>query len=267
MNKRRFAGSTLLYMFEQRELVREMAFRELKSLNKGAFLGTVWLVLGPLIQVAAYVVIVSLIFGKRLGDGAGTFDYAIYVLSGMVPWQILTRSLQEAPSQIRMRMELVKQVIYPIETLPMTSLLVSSFGALVSFTVFVAVSVYAGKATWGYLLVPVPFALLAAFILGFSWLFSIAGVFVKDLREVVAVLLGLLVYVSPVLASESLVGPKVWKLIELNPLSHVVICFRDAYYLDFHPWSWAIFAGMTLVVFLLGERVILRTKTLINEYI
>ena len=258
---------TLYSIFENFELIREMAFRELKEATKGAFLGLFWIIISPLIQVAVYVVVVSFVFRMRLGEGSGHFDYAIYVLSGMIPWQLMTKSLSEAPSLIRSRMALVKEVIYPIETLPVSSLVMSSVGPFIAFILFLVISAISGKLTWGFLILPVPFLLLGIFLIGIGWIFSIAGILIKDLREIVSVILALVVYISPVIASEAMVGEAIWKLILLNPLAHVVICFRDVYNLTFHGTSWFIFTGMSFSAFLLGIVIITKTKVLINEYI
>ncbi len=260
-------NNSLAPFFSNRELIWEMAMRDLKMLNKGAFLGYIWLFVGPLIQTAAYVIIVSFVFSTRLGVDSGPLDYALYVLGGMVPWQIITKSLSEAPSQIRDRMELVKQVIYPIETLPLTSLIVSSFGAIMTMLIFLILNIVNGTIIWGFLLLPLPFLLLVIMVLGISWIFSVVGVFFKDLREIVVILVGLLVYLSPVVASPEMVGDTMWRFILFNPLSHIIICFRDIYYLQFHPWSWLIFTVMAFTFFFAGHWVINRTKILINQYI
>lgn len=260
--------SNLLHsIIRNRELILEMAVRDIKGAGKGAMLGVLWLVISPLVQTAAYVVIVSFVFGARLGGGAGTFDYALYVLAGMVPWHIMTRSLQESPSLIRERMELVKQVIYPIETLPLTSLLASSLSSLVVLGILLILSLLSGSLKASVLLLPVPAALLLLFLLGVSWVFSIAGVLLKDLREIVALVLALMVYVSPVLLSESMVGKELWAVVLFNPLAHIVICFRDVLQGGFHAGSWAAFVVMAATAFAIGAWVMSRTKTLINEYI
>jgi len=250
-----------------RELIWEMALRDLKGRNKGAFLGYMWLVISPLIQVAAFVVIVSLVFKIRLHPGAGSFDYALYVLSGMIPWQIITKSLQESTSLIRERIDWAKQVIYPIETLPLTELLVSSLGSMVTLSIFAILALVTGHFRWTYFLFPLALLPLLMLVLGVSWIFSIVGVIIKDLREVVTIALGLLVYLSPVLMSESMVGKRIWGYILWNPLTHPIICFRDVFSSNFHIWSWIIFLSMALVAFKLGWWVVTRTKLLINEYI
>lgn len=258
---------TVLTILENRELIWEMALRDLKGGSKGAILGVLWVAINPLIQVIAYVVIVSFIFKAKLSGDSGPFDYALYVLSGMIPWQIMTRSITEAPMLIRSNTEIVKQVIYPIETLPLTSLLVSSFGGLVNFIVFLMLFLMGGNIKWSLIFLPIPLFFLLLFILGISWIFSVSGVILKDLREIVTVIMMLLVYFSPVILNDSMVGGTIWRMIMINPLSHIIISFRDVFWGSFHLWSWIIFIVISIAVFFLGNLVITKAKRLINEYI
>jgi len=258
---------TLTSIIQNKQLVWEMAKRDLKGTNAGSILGILWLVLNPLLQTTVYVVIVSVVFRTRLGQSNGLFDYALYVLSGMIPWQIMMKSLQESPSIIRDRIDLVKQVIYPIETLPMTSIIVGSFGALINLLILMLLYSATLNIKWSIIFIPIPFILLVLFLLGIAWIFSIAGVLLKDLREIVNVLLNLMVYISPVLIVQDMVSPKIWTYILYNPLAHIIICFRDVFQTTFHPVSWACFVSLTFISFLLGAWVITRAKILINEYI
>jgi len=258
---------TIFTILENRELIWEMALRDLKGGSKGAILGILWVAINPLIQVTAYVVIVSFIFKAKLSSDSGPFDYALYVLSGMIPWQMMARSINEAPMLIRSNTELVKQVMYPIETLPMIHLLVGSFGGLVNFIVFLFLFFVRGNVSWTLILLPIPLSLLLVFILGVSWIFSVSGVILKDLKEIVTVVMMLLVYFSPVIISDSMVGGAIWRWIMLNPLSHIVLTFRDVFWGSFHLWSWVIFLTMSVAAFLCGNLVITKAKRLINEYI
>ena len=244
-----------------------MGSRDLKASNKGAILGFLWVILSPLIQVVSYVVIVSFIFNVKFYEGAGVFDYALYILSGMIPWQILTRSIQEAPSLIRDNTELVKQVIYPIETMPLSRLIVTSFGALITFCVFMLLLLISENLSLSIIFLPIPTILLFMLILGVSWAFSVGGIILKDLREIVTVVLGLLVYASPVILHEDMVSQKIWTIVLSNPLSHVVICFRDVFFGQFHLISWLIFVTISIVSFGVGGYIITKAKTIINEYI
>jgi ABC-type polysaccharide/polyol phosphate export permease len=254
-------------VIDNRALVWEMALRDLRGATRGTIVGHAWLIVSPLLQTVGYVLIVTWVFRVRLEANSGPFDYALYVLAGMAPWQFVSRSLQESSTLIRDRMELVKQVVYPIETLPATSIVVNSIGPLLTLVVFLALAVVAGKAAWTWLLLPVPMLLTACLVLGVSWLFSIVGVVLKDLREVLAVVFALLIFASPVILSEAMTGERLWTVVMLNPLSHIVICFRDVLEARFHPVSWLVLASMCLAMLALGSWVMRRTKVLINEYI
>ena len=244
-----------------------MAMREMQGMHRGALLGVAWLVLRPLIQVTFFVVIIAYVFRVQLGEGVGTFDYTLYVLSGLIVWQSLQRALEEAPSLVRDRMEFLKQTVYPLETLPLTGLVINALSPAAGFAVYLVLAIVNGSFAWTILLLPIPVALLIAFVMGMSWMMMIVGVMVKDLREIVSVILALLIYVSPVLISEKMVTPFVWDLLLLNPLAHIIICFRDVLFGAFHSISWIIFSAMTFFSLLIGAWVVHRMKLYINEYL
>jgi len=260
-------GKTIFSIFVHREMVWETTKRDLKGIHQGAILGFLWIFINPLVQTTIYVMVVSFIFKGRFKENAGPFDYALYVLSGMIPWQVMMVSLQQAPGLIRDRVALIKQIVYPIETLPFTSIIVSCFGSFVSFALFIILTIATGYARLSFVLFPLPLVLLIILVLGLSWILSVVGVWIKDLREIIAVAISLLIYVSPVIASEEMVGARVWHYILLNPLSHVVICFRDIFQSTFHPASWVIFLSMSFSFFMAGALAISKTKLLVNEYI
>ena len=229
--------------------------------------GVAWLVFRPFVQVAAYVTIVTYVFGARLGPEAGPYDYALFVLSGLFGWQILQRGLEDSTSLIRDRMEILKQVVYPVETLPITTFLTSAIGPAVVLVVYLCLGLLGGRLHLTVLLLPIPVAMLLLLNLGLSWMFMVVGVIFKDLKEIISVMLGLTIYLSPVLISPSMVSPRIWSLILLNPISHVIITFRDVFEGTFHPFSWAVFAIGMVAALMLGSIVITRARVTINEYI
>jgi ABC-type polysaccharide/polyol phosphate export permease len=179
----------------------------------------------------------------------------------------MTKVIEESASVIRERQELLKQVIYAIESLPVTSMFVGGVSAAVSLMIFFALSIVTGAAKASWVLLPLPVALLGALLLGLAWLFSIVGVVVRDLRDVLSTLLGLSVYLSPVVLSRSIAGDDIWRLILYNPLSHVVICFRNIFYGQFDPFSWLLFGAMASGALLAGSIVMSRAKSMINEHL
>lgn len=254
-------------LLSNRVLAWEMAKRDLILSNKGAMLGFAWIIIRPFVQVGAMVVVVTFIFGARLDQTGSRFAYAIYVLAGMIPWQIMTKSLEEAPSLVRDRVEMLKQVLYPLEILPITSILLALVGPSIALLIYVVLAGFSNELHWTIILLPIPAFLLACFLVGSAWILMIIGVLLKDLREIIGVILGLLVFMSPVVLSESIVGPQLWSVLQLNPLFHVIISFRDVFNATFHPRSWLIFATMSVFCLVCGALVLARAKTIFNEYI
>jgi lipopolysaccharide transport system permease protein len=244
-----------------------MAAREMKGSTKGSVFGLGWIVIRPFIQVGVYVIIVTYVFGAKLSATAGPYDYSLFVLSGLFGWQILQRGLEDSTSLIRDRMEILKQVVYPIETLPVTSFLASAIGSVIVLVVYLLLAALGGKLSWTVVLLPIPLALLLLLILGLSWIFMVIGVILKDLREIVSLLLGLTIFLSPVLMSPAMVSPRMWDLILLNPMSHVIIAFRDVFDGTFHRVSWGIFALGAVAAAWIGSAVVTRARMTINEYI
>jgi ABC-type polysaccharide/polyol phosphate export permease len=262
-----YMAATIGGMVKNREFIRETVLHEFRTRHRGSALGWSWLVLRPLLETAVYVAVISLLVRSALPSTGGIFAYAIYVLAGMIPWQILSKTLAEAPSLIRDRMEIVKQVIYPIEILPLNSLLFSMLGGCVTLGVYLVLGVVSGGLSWTIILIPVPMLLLVGFTIGISWAMMIVGIVLKDLREITAIFLGLLVYLSPVVATPALVGATGWRLIMLNPLAHIIICFRDVFQGQFHPLSWGLFLLITIAALFLGAAILMRARLRINEYI
>ena len=255
-------------IYRNRILAWEMGKRDLLIFNKGTVLGFAWLVVRPLIQVTEYVVIVSVIFRVPFSSGGiSRFDFVLYVLAGTVPWQLMTSVLQEAPSFIRSRIDLLKQVAYPLEILPITNIISASLGPLISLAAYLVLAGAVGALHWSVLLLPVPTVMLFIFVLGCAWFFMVVGMLFVDLREVVAIVMGVLVYMSPVVLTESAVSPSVWHLLQYDPLFHVVICFRDVFEAEFHPISWGVFSGISAVALLAGSAAVSGAKRIASELI
>lgn len=256
---------TLMALCRHRVLTFEMAKRDLVMLNKGSILGWAWIALMPLVQTLLYVGIVTYVFRAHPTEGGGVFGYTVYVLGGMVAWQLVSKCLMQAPMLLRDRMDMLKQVIYPIETIPVTALLVSSASAVVVLAVFLVLAAADGALRWSILLLPIPATLTLLMLVGWSWFLSVLGVVLKDLREMVSILLSILVFLTPVTLQESMVSPAIWEWMMWNPLTHVVLCFRDTYYAEFHPVSWIVLAAGALVSLLVGNAVIRRAKLAIVQ--
>jgi lipopolysaccharide transport system permease protein len=252
-------------LLKNRRFVYEITRREIAVKNKGMVLGTAWLAIVPLIQSATYVLFVSVILSRNVGHTQ--FGYAVYVLSGLVPWVTMTRVLVESPTLLIERASLIKQVNYPLETIPFSVIMGALLAMGLTFIVLIGIAAFAGSLSWTVVLLPIVLLLLIACLFGAAWFLMVIGAVLKDIRDVVGLVMGLLIFLSPVMITEQLVGPKIWTLLLYNPFAHVVITFRDVMFGTFHPLSWAVLAGLAAFFILVGGWLLSRAKVMINEYI
>jgi lipopolysaccharide transport system permease protein len=252
-------------VWRHRQFAVAMAVRDMKGSLHGAVLGTAWLVIRPMVQIGAYLFIVLKVFRVSLAEFETASQYLVHVLSGMLAWVALQRCLEEAPSLVRDRMEVIKQITYPVETLPASAVIPSLIPPAVVLLALVALLAGGARVPANLAGLPLAVLLLAGFMTGASWLLMIAGAVLRDLKEIIGVLMGLAVYASPVFITERMVTPPVWTAIQANPLSHVVFCFQDVFTGTLHPWSWMLFALMTAGTLVLGAWLTSKAKLALAE--
>src|SRR5688572_15195865 len=105
------------------DLIFSFARRELLGRYKGSMLGIAWAVLTPVVMIAIFTFIFAGIFGARFGANDSHWDYALYLFCGLLPWTMFQESLQQSANTIVVHSNLVKRVVFPLETLPAAQVL------------------------------------------------------------------------------------------------------------------------------------------------
>src|SRR5688500_5998035 len=116
------------------ELILSLARRELVARYKGSLLGIVWAVVTPVVTIAIFTFIFAGIFGARFGARGTQWDYALYIFCGLIPWSMFQETLQQSATTIVTHANLVKRVVFPLETLPAAQT-ISSLGIQMFATV------------------------------------------------------------------------------------------------------------------------------------
>src|SRR5713226_7782330 len=102
------------------ELIASLTKRELAARYRGSVLGFVWAVLTPVVMIAIFTIIFAGIFNARFGQNSSQWDYALYLFCGLLPWNAFQESLQLSSNTIVAHANLVKRVVFPLETLPVS---------------------------------------------------------------------------------------------------------------------------------------------------
>jgi lipopolysaccharide transport system permease protein len=241
-----------------------MAVREIKDRYVGQYFGLFWTLGHPLILMGVYIVIFGVVFRVRVDAATNIpFGYIIYLLSGLIPWLAMAESMTKSSTVVVTSANLVKQVIFPIEVLPVKSVLACLFTELI-FLVFLMV--YAlisyGLLPWTYLLLPLLVILQTLTMIGIGYILAAVGVFFRDIKDFVQVFTAVGVYLMPTFFLPS-VAPALFKpLFYINPFSYMVWCFQDALFFGRfeHPWAWVVFFCFSLFIFIFGYRVFRRLK-------
>lgn len=258
-----------------RELTLGLVRRELFSPFAGSAFGIAWALLHPLLQMLVYMVVFTYIFRMRFGDGVagGLDDYQSYVLSGMLPWMSFSGLLSSACSTITGSASLVRQADFPAGVLPLRTTLAALVPHVVGLVALMLyISIRHAIVPWTWALLPAAMGIMGLAMLGVCYLLGALCVFVRDVKEVVTVFVGLGIFLTPALYVPSTVDgmPAVLRwLILLNPFTHFVHVYRDCLFWQRieHPGSWAVTLGLALLAAGAGHRLFHRLRIFFGNFL
>lgn len=219
-------------LWRYRELLVLLAARDVRVRYKQTALGVAWAVIQPL-----FTMVVFTVFFGRLGgmeERTGGVPYPLFVLAGLLPWQLFSYALTQASNSLVAEQRLITKVYFPRLVVPLAAVLSGVADFLVAFAlVLLGVGGYAlaghpPAVGWGLLAVPglVLFAVLAALAVGL-WLAAL-NVQYRDVRYTVPFLTQIWLFVTPIAYPSGLVPPHLRWAYGLNPMAGVVDGFRWA---------------------------------------
>lgn len=253
-----------LFELPQRfDLIFSLARRELAARYKGSVLGIVWAVVTPVVMIAIFTFIFAGIFGARFGASGSAWDYALYLFCGLLPWTAFQETVQLSSTTIVSHANLVKRVVFPLETLPVAQALQTlanqMFGtfALVIATVIIRQEFHATLFWLPVLVVPQFVATLGA-----AWFIASLGVFLRDIVQGVALILMAWMYLTPIIYPETIVPEKFRVLINSNPFTPLIRSYRRIVLEGVGPdWSGlAYFTIFAIIMFIFGYWWFARTR-------
>jgi lipopolysaccharide transport system permease protein len=223
----RLAYNFISKLMRHRGLIRSMVIRDLKSRYVGSAMGLFWSVIHPLVLLASYTFVFSVILKQRLGDEPGTASFAVYLFGGILPWLVFQETLSRSSHVIIEHSNLITKTLFPSEILPVSVLMANLVNHLIGLGIFLLVVLfYLHKLSWLVLLLPVYLLGLSIFALGLSWFVSSVQVFLRDTAQVLTVVLTFWFWLTPIFFDESLMPPALRILVRLNPLAAVVTAYR-----------------------------------------
>jgi len=217
--------SFLRSVVAHRELILRLATREVTQRFQGSLLGIIWMVLMPLLTAAVFTFVFSAVFQTRWGAAtpAGPFDFAILLLVGMAVHGIFAEAVGRAPTVILAQASYVTKVIFPIEVLPVVAVLASLVNAFVTVgIVVVGQALLKGVLHWTVIFWPLVIAPYLIFVVALTMFFAACGVFLRDLSQIVSLLVTVTLFLTPIFYPLDAVPGAFRQVMRLNPLTSIV---------------------------------------------
>ena len=252
----RLAVNLVTKLWSYRELTIEFVKRDVRDRHAGQAFGVAWTIGHPVFLLALYVTLFTFVFRmKASGVVDIPRDFTVYILAGLVPWLTFQEVLNRSCEAISSNDSLVKQIVFPIEILPVKVVLGSFVTQLVSLAL---VSAYllasSNEFAPTYLMLPLLCLMQVLIMIGVCYVLSAIGVFLRDIKDVVTVFNAANLFLQPILYQPELLPAPLKVLIYANPFSHLVFCYQDALYFGSfaHPGSWLLLAAASILVPVLG---------------
>jgi lipopolysaccharide transport system permease protein len=245
------------------DLIISLTKRELAARYRGSILGIVWALLTPVVMIVIFTIIFAGIFKAKFGASSSQWDYALYLFCGLLPWNAFQESLQLSSSTIVAHANLVKRVVFPLETLPVSLSLAAAVNQIFGTIVLViAIAILRREMHSTIVFLPVVLVPQIVATFGAAWLVASLGVFIRDIVQGIALVLMAWMYLTPIIYPESLVPERYRALVNLNPFTPLVRNYRRILLEGLSPdWSGlAYFAVFALVSFLFGYWWFARTR-------
>jgi lipopolysaccharide transport system permease protein len=224
IDPRQIAASPLRH----RDLLEQLAVRDVVGRYRGSAMGIVWSLATPIMMLAVYTFVFSVVFNARWGrpgemDADSRVMFALNVFAGMIVQSLFAECVNRAPGLLLAHANFVKKIVFPLEILPWMVMASALFHALVSIAVLLTGFLLSQHyLPWTLLLLPLSLIPLVLFTMGCSWFLAALGVYVRDVAYATGLLTTVLMFLSPVFYPISAVPPEFRDLLYMNPLTWFV---------------------------------------------
>ena len=260
--------SSLRQIFRYRALVASLVARELKARYRGSVLGFFWSFVNPLLLLLVYTFVFTVVLPGVHPPELEPF--ALFMFCGILPWAWFSSSLLEASNVLISGGNLIRKVMFPAEVLPIVTVLAGlvhfclGLPILAAFLIYYRVPVVPTDLLW----FPVIVLTQLVLTLGLALLLSALTVHFRDLRDLLANLLTLWFFATPIIYSLSQVPEPVRRYLTLNPFTYLAVSYQEVLFRTgpFGQWPRLLAVGAgSLVVFAAGYFVFDRLRDTLAE--
>ena len=236
-------------LLRHRELIISIVSRDVRAAYRASYLGLAWQILLPVIMLSIFYLVFGEILGGRFAPSRveSPVDYALALFVGLGFFNFLAQNIGSASSLIMGNASFVKTLSFPLEVLPLTTVLNALLNLVIGL-LLVAIVLLVVNGSLHLSAVCLPLYVLCIFLLavGVSWGLSALAVFVRDVSAVTSPLTLVLMFMCPIFYPASLVPKKIKWVVDFNPVAIIIEDARAA--ILYGVWPSAIAATSVLLV-------------------
>ncbi|WP_054741967.1 ABC transporter permease [Cellulosilyticum ruminicola] len=261
----KYMGSLISLLKElnvNKKLIWNLSKNDFRTKYAGSYLGITWAFVQPIVTVIIYWFVFQVGFKSApMND----FPFVLWLIAGMVPWFFFNEALLNATNSLLEYNYLVKKVVFKISILPIVKIM-SSLYVHIFFIVFANIVYLIGGHMPSIYMLQVVYYLFCTFflVLGLSYATSAIIIFFKDLGQIVNILLQFGMWLTPIMWSNEMIGPRYQWVLKINPMYYIVEGYRDTFIR--HVWFWErynqtmYFWFVAIVLFGVGALIFKRLK-------
>lgn len=222
--------NVLKEIFDYRQMIYSLVKKDLRGRYKGSVLGFMWTFLNPLLQLLVYTLVFSTIMR------AGIDKYYMFLFVALVPWIFFSSAMTGGASCVIASKDMVKKIYFPREVLPISYITTSFVNMLLSFVVIFGVIIVTGFGINLEAMLALPIIMIVEYLLalGIALIASALTVYFRDLEYMLSIVAMAWQFLTPVMYSqemvESALPPMLLKIWNLNPMTPIIIAYRDILY-------------------------------------
>jgi ABC-type polysaccharide/polyol phosphate export permease len=252
----------LLTLFQSRGLVLSLTIRDIRARYLGSYLNFIWAFVQPTVTILILWFVFEVGFKSQPVE---RYPFILWLIAGIIPWFFFAESIGNATNSILEYSYLVKKVVFKVSVIPIIKILSALFIHLFFIGIlFLFFLLYGYKPRWSNLqLIYYLFAMMVL-ITGLSWITSSLIIFVRDVGQVVTMVLQFGFWMTPILWNVQMVPEKYQNLMKLNPAYYITEGYRNSLMSGIWFWEyprWTLeFWIVTGFIFILGAILFLKLR-------
>jgi len=252
----RYLIKTTGEVFKNMPRIISLAKFEYELGSRDMFMGKLWKVISPLIQIGVYWLVFGI--GIRQGSPVDGYPYEVWLICGITPWFFVNKGIMQGAGSIHRKATLLTKINAPTEIVPISNVFANFFDFIWSIALMLIIYFVKGcKISWAMINLIYYILFVICFLIAISLITSVLVMMARDFGKILEMLLRLLFFLSPIMWRPGKMMPEAfWVFDRFNPIGYVINGFRNSMLYDICFYedmqSVVIFWGMILILYMIG---------------